>query len=215
MGVCTSRSGRGDSDGAVQPVLILQSSLTNADSTHVNRLLNTLHSNEVETLTQIFKFHCRECADPLSSIRSYTSALSNVLSLKTLFPDLQNELFTDQHVMNIFHAFDNTNKAYIDLRDFCRLYVIATRGSKAEMTELLYTIFADRTRKLEKDRLTSRINTDSTLANKRSLNVRQTHPIVVSVPDADKEPPPNNPGDLPCILYPLISLHNCFCICLF
>lgn len=190
MGVCASRSGA-ELD-TPPPALIPPSSLTNADSTHVNGLLNSLHNNEVEMLTQIFTFHCRECADPSS--RSYNSTLYNVMSLKTLFPELQNELFTDAYIENIFHAFDNSHKSYIDLRDFCRVYVIATRGSAAEMTELLYTMFADRIR-TERKRPSSSSNTEVTrTGNKKSLNVRQTHPSGAPAADADKDSPLNGPG---------------------
>jgi hypothetical protein len=160
------------------------STLTNADSTHVNILLNSLLNNEVEMLIQIFSYHCRHYIDS-NTVRTYNPILYNVNSLKVLFPSLQAEIFTDRYIQNIFNAFDNASKAYIDLRDFCRVYVIAMRGSQGEMIELLFSIFYDMSSRssLDTDRLTT---SDSSLVGRKASNIRQTHPTATDT-DRKKE----------------------------
>ena len=161
------------------------SQITSTDSAQINRLLNLLHNNEVEMLTQIFTYHCRNYAS--NGQKTYNVMIHDISSLISLFPQLQGDVYTDRIRQNIFRAFDLENKRYIDLRDFCRIFAISTRGSRLEMEELAFLIFSDsgETEKSSEIRL-ERVS-ESSVMSRKALNVRQTHPTGSSGVSGDTE----------------------------
>jgi hypothetical protein len=176
MGQCITSSLKDDDDKKRH--LNASSSLTSADSANVNRLLNLLQNNEVDMLTQIFTYHCRNYDS--SCAKSYSVMIHELPSLAALFPLLQNvDLFPDKIRHNVFEAFDNTRKNYIDLRDLCRVFAIATRGSRIEMEELVFLIFAD-SNELKANEIRIERGPDTSTVSRRAINVRQTHPAEVA-----------------------------------
>lgn len=154
------------------------SHLTATDSAQVNRLLNLLHNNEVEMLTQIFTYHCRNYN--VNCQKTYNVMIHDVGSLVALFPQLQSDAYNDRIRSNVFRAFDDDNKRCIDLRDFCRIFAISTRGTRSEMEELVFLIFADSSETEKSTEIRLERVSESSVMSRKAVNVRQTHPTGTS-----------------------------------
>lgn len=136
-------------------------------------------------LTQIFTYHCRNYS--INGQKTYNVMIHEITSLMTLFPQLQNEIYNDRIRENIFRAFDLDNKRYIDLRDFCRIFAISTRGSRIEMEELVFLIFSDAGEAEKSSEIRLERVSESSVMSRKALNVRQTHPTGSSGISGDTE----------------------------
>ena len=166
------------------------------DATEIDRLLNLLHNNEVEMLTQIFTYHCQHTID--SKRKSYHPVITDINALLSLFPQLQKpDLSLETLKPNIFLAFDIHGKRYVDLKDFCRVYVISTRGSALEMIELLFVVFSESHFKNE--------SPDRSLSSRKVANIRRTHPTSSSSSRPDEAKLSHSPGASKIYLIPQTS----------
>lgn len=190
MGLCLSKA---DGVTAADSLIVGgHSRLTSADAMYINRLLNTLHNNEVEMLSQIFSYHCRQ-SNQNETYKTYNVVINDVNTLISLFPTLRSDIFHEKMLKSIFQAFDHSNKSYVDLRDFSRIHVIATRGSFDDMIQLIFNIFAEVNERGIDPGDVEKIVMETSIVGRKPTNVRQTHP---STP---QPPPTSAPGNCPSI----------------